>query len=117
MFRTVHAYWTTLPEDARPRLFLYGLSLGSYGVESILSSPDILNEPIDGAFMTGPPFVNTLHEEIEAARAPGSPPWWPVYGEGRTVRFQVEEDGITRRRPGRGGRLGWSTCSTAPTRS
>ncbi len=95
VFRTVHAYWTTLPEASRPQLFLYGLSLGSFGVESILSSPDILNEPIDGAFLTGPPFVNTMHEEIEAARDPGSPPWWPVYGEGRTVRFQVERDGIT----------------------
>jgi uncharacterized membrane protein len=95
VFRTVHAYWTTLPPDARPRLFLYGLSLGSYGVESILSSPDILNEPIDGAFMTGPPFVNTMHEQLEAARKAGSPAWWPVYGEGRTVRFQVEKDGIT----------------------
>jgi uncharacterized membrane protein len=95
VFRTVHAYWTTLPEGTRPKLYLYGLSLGSYGVESILSSPDILNEPIDGAFMTGPPFVNTMHAQIEDARKPGSPPWWPVYGDGRTVRFQVEKDGIT----------------------
>jgi uncharacterized membrane protein len=95
VFRTVHTYWTTLPEASRPKLYLYGLSLGSYGVESILSSPDILNESIDGAFMTGPPFVNTMHAQIEGARAPGSPPWWPVYGDGRTVRFQVERDGVT----------------------
>jgi uncharacterized membrane protein len=45
--------------------------------------------------MTGPPFVNTMHAQIEDARAPDSPPWWPVYGDGRTVRFQVERDGVT----------------------
>ena len=95
VFRTIHQYWSTLPEDSRPALYLYGLSLGSYGVEAILSSPEILNEPISGAFMTGPPFVNTLHDEIETAREPGSPVWWPVYQDGRTVRFAVEGDGVT----------------------
>ena len=28
VFDTVHRYWSTLPEDARPKLYLYGLSLG-----------------------------------------------------------------------------------------
>ncbi|HEX7538338.1 MAG TPA: alpha/beta-hydrolase family protein [Dermatophilaceae bacterium] len=95
VFRTVHAYWSTLPEASRPKLYLYGLSLGSYGVESILGSIDILNEPIDGAFLTGPPFVNDLHTAIESARHPGTPPWRPVYGDGRTVRFSVEKNSVT----------------------
>ena len=87
VFNTVHDYWSTLPEDSRPDLYLYGLSLGSYGVESILNSISLVNEPIDGAFMSGPPFVNTLHNEIEGDRDPGSPAWLPKYEDGRTVQF------------------------------
>ncbi len=87
VFDTVHDYWATLPEDSRPDLYLYGLSLGSYGVESILNSINVLNEPIDGAFMSGPPFVNSLHNDIEADRDPGSQAWLPAFEGGRTVQF------------------------------
>jgi uncharacterized membrane protein len=90
VFDTIHDYWSTLPEDSRPELYLYGLSLGSYGVESVLNSINVINEPIDGAFMSGPPFVNDLHTEIETGRDAGSPEWLPIYGAGRTVRFASE---------------------------
>ena len=87
VFETVHDYWSTLPDDDRPDLYLYGLSLGSFGVESVLTSVNLINEPIDGAFMSGPPFVNSLHDEIEAERDPGSPAWLPAFENGRTVQF------------------------------
>lgn len=93
VFDTVHDYWSTLPEKSRPQLYLYGLSLGSFGVESVLSSINTLNEPIDGAFMSGPPFVNGLHDQLEAARQPGTAPWLPVVDDGRTVRFLSEQGG------------------------
>jgi uncharacterized membrane protein len=92
VFDVVHAYWSTLPEDDRPRLYLYGLSLGSFGVESILTSVNIVNEPIDGAVMVGPPFVNRLWNDLVAGREPGSTPATPVYEGGRTVRFVNEGD-------------------------
>ena len=91
VFDTIHEYWSTLPEDSRPELYLYGLSLGSYGVETVLNSINVINEPIDGAFMSGPPFVNDLHTEIATGREEGTPEWLPVYGDGRTVRFASEE--------------------------
>lgn len=94
VFATIHDYWSTLPADSRPLLYLYGLSLGSYGVEAVLSSPEILNEPIDGALMAGPPFVNEMHTEITAARDEGTPPWQPTFANGRTVRFTAEQDGL-----------------------
>ncbi|WNM26419.1 alpha/beta-hydrolase family protein [Demequina capsici] len=93
-FRTVYEYWSQLPEDSRPQLYLYGLSLGSYGVEAVLGSIDILNEQIDGALMSGPPFVNPLHAELTAARQAGSTAWLPVVGDGRTVRFTGEADSL-----------------------
>ncbi|MBI1350305.1 MAG: hypothetical protein GC156_04225 [Actinomycetales bacterium] len=91
VFNTIHSYWSTLPEDSRPDIYLYGLSLGSYGVESVLNSISIINDPISGAFMSGPPFVNDLHTEIATGREPGSPEWRPIYGDSRTVRFMAEE--------------------------
>ncbi|SEJ52478.1 alpha/beta hydrolase [Demequina mangrovi] len=94
VFDVVHDYWADLPASTRPELYLYGLSLGSAGVEAILTGPDILNEPIDGALMTGPTFVNLLHNQLERTRDPGSPSWLPVVGEGRTVRFTGEADAL-----------------------
>ncbi|EWT00727.1 membrane protein [Intrasporangium oryzae NRRL B-24470] len=94
VFDTVHGYWSTLPAASRPRLYLYGLSLGSLGVESILSSMNVINEPIDGALMVGPTFVNELHSRLIAQREPGTAPWLPVYEKGRTVRFTAEQDGF-----------------------
>lgn len=94
VFDTVHEYWSTLPEDARPEIYVYGLSLGSYGVETILTSIDILNEPIDGAVMVGPPFVNPLHDEVVAERQPGTTPATPIFDDGRTIRFTNEENAL-----------------------
>ena len=94
VFETIHAYWTDLDEDERPELYLYGLSLGTLGVESILTSVNIINEPIDGAFMAGPPFVNPLHDKFERNRDPGSAQWRPIYQNGRTVQFTSQESGF-----------------------
>ncbi len=91
VFRTVYDYWNTLPETSRPNLYLYGLSLGSFGVQSVLTSIELLNQPIDGALMVGPPFVNELHQRLTAQRDPGSPVWRPVYQDGRTVRFTTQK--------------------------
>jgi len=94
VFATIHAYVSTLPEDERPEIYLYGLSLGAYGVEAILTSINIINEPIDGALMVGPPFVNELWNELVANRDPGSSPSTPVYQGGRTVRFTNGENAL-----------------------
>lgn len=91
VFDTIHQYWSTLPEGSRPKLYLYGLSLGSYGVESVLNSINAINQPIDGALMSGPPFVNDLNTMIVTSRDPGSPEWLPIYRAGSTVRFTSEE--------------------------
>jgi uncharacterized membrane protein len=96
VFDTVHQYWSTLPTSSRPKLYLYGLSLGSLGVESILSSINVINEPINGALMSGPPFVNEMHARLTAGRQPDSPAYLPIYEQGRTARFTAEQDGLTR---------------------
>ena len=94
VFETIHDYWSTLPESSRPRIYLFGLSLGSLGVESILSSISIINSPVSGALLAGPPFVNELRRYIVANRDDGSPPWQPTFERGRTVRFTTEESAL-----------------------
>ncbi|MFH2071534.1 MAG: alpha/beta-hydrolase family protein [Actinomycetota bacterium] len=94
IFETIHDYWSTLPEASRPRIYLFGLSLGSLGVESILSSISIINAPVNGALLAGPPFVNELRRYIVANRDEGSPPWRPIFERGRTVRFTTEENAL-----------------------
>jgi uncharacterized membrane protein len=94
VFRTVHDHWRSLPEDERPALYLFGLSLGSFGVEAVLSSVEIVNAPVDGAFLTGPPFVNGLWNRLTRDRDAGSPARLPIYAEGRTVRFTAQENAL-----------------------
>lgn len=93
-FRAVQDHWATLPPDSRPDIYLFGLSLGSYGVEAILSSPSIINEPIAGALMAGPTFINPLHAELTANRDPGTSPALPTIDNGRTVRFTGERNNL-----------------------
>lgn len=90
-FDTIYTYWQSLPEQARPKLYLYGLSLGSFGSQAVLGSVQLLNEPIDGALLVGPPFVNPLHNRLTDERDAGSPDWRPIYQQGHTVRFTVQE--------------------------
>ena len=96
VFETVREHWATLPEDRRPALYLYGLSVGSMGVESVLGSVSIVNEPVDGALMVGPPFVNDLHGRLTEGRDAGSPASLPVYEHGRTVRFANDTSSLLR---------------------
>src|SRR5690606_6459482 len=48
-FNVIYRYWTTLPPDQRPKLYLYGLSLGSKNSESSLDLFQTLSDPINGA--------------------------------------------------------------------
>lgn len=89
VFETIHTHWASLPEANRPRLYLYGMSLGSLGLEAVLTSVNIINEPIDGALLVGPPFVDALHDRLVKTRNPDTPPWLPVHGTGRTIRFMA----------------------------
>ncbi len=95
VFDTIHAYWASLTETSRPEIYLFGLSLGSFGVESILTSINIINEPVDGALMTGPPFVNGLWNDLTNDRDPRSAPWQPIYQNGRTVRFTATPNALS----------------------
>jgi len=87
LFDAVYTHWTTLPSDARPRLYLHGLSLGALGSESSADLITLFEDPIHGALWSGPPFPSARWNAATAHRNPGSPAWRPEVRDGRLLRF------------------------------
>ncbi|HKF00454.1 MAG TPA: alpha/beta-hydrolase family protein [Actinomycetes bacterium] len=87
LFDAVYDRWSKLPPTDRPRLFVFGLSLGSFGGETAFSGEYDLRNRTAGALFAGPPNFNTLYREFTDGRDPGSREVEPVYKGGRTVRF------------------------------
>ena len=87
LFDAVYGAWSQLPPDQRPRLFVAGESLGSFGGEAAFSGEYSLANLTSGVLFTGPPNFNTLFREFTDDRDPGSPEIQPVYRDGRIVRF------------------------------
>ena len=86
VFRAIYNYWSNLPETDRPKLYLFGLSLGSLGSEG---SPPVhawLGNSFDGAVWAGPPFRNQLWRSVQRDRDEGSPAWRPTFEAGSNFR-------------------------------
>jgi uncharacterized membrane protein len=87
LFDAVYDRWSRRPPAERPRLFVFGLSLGSFGGETAFSGEHDLRNRTSGSLFAGPPNFNTLYREFTDHRDPGTPEVDPVYKGGRTVRF------------------------------
>jgi uncharacterized membrane protein len=87
VFKSVYGYWRDLSPSDRPRLFLFGLSLGA--LNSDLSSDffDIIGDPYSGALWVGPPFPSRTWRVVTDARTKGSPAWLPEFRDGSLIRF------------------------------
>ncbi|MGO4406143.1 alpha/beta hydrolase [Bosea sp. RAF48] len=94
LFREIYRHWTALPHDARPKLYLHGLSLGAMNSEKSAELFEMIGDPIDGALWSGPPFETRNWRSITEARNPGTPQWLPEFRDGRIVRF-MNQNGPT----------------------
>jgi uncharacterized membrane protein len=83
----VHGYWKTLPPDARPRLYVHGLSLGAWSSMHATNMFRLLDDPIDGAFWAGPPFPSAFWNYVQNQRNPGTPWVLPEIGDGSLIRY------------------------------
>lgn len=92
LFHAVYAHWTKLPKDARPRLYVHGLSLGAYGSQQSVRLHEVIADPIQGAVWSGPPFSSPVWGAVTRNRNPGTPEWLPNYGDGSIVRFTNQEN-------------------------
>lgn len=73
LFAEIYGYWTTLPRDKRPRLYLHGLSLGAMNSERSAELFETIGDPIAGALWSGAPFESRIWRSITANRNQGSP--------------------------------------------
>lgn len=87
LFDAVYARWSSLPADQRPKLYVGGESLGSFGGETAFSGVYDLRNRTDGTVFAGPPNFNTLFREFVDNRDPGSTEIQPIYQNGEIVRF------------------------------
>ncbi|BBO05052.1 MULTISPECIES: alpha/beta hydrolase [Bradyrhizobium] len=94
LFAEIYGYWTTLPRDRRPKLYLHGLSLGAMNSEKSAELFEMIGDPIAGALWSGAPFESRLWRSITANRNPGSPAWLPEFRDNRFVRF-MNQNGST----------------------
>lgn len=94
LFAEIYGYWTTLPKDKRPRLYLHGLSLGAMNSEKSAELFETIGDPIAGALWSGAPFESRIWRSITANRNPGTPAWLPEFRDGRFVRF-MNQNGPT----------------------
>ncbi|UQX10695.1 alpha/beta hydrolase [Candidatus Mycobacterium methanotrophicum] len=90
---TVHDRWRQFPRDHRPRLLLYGESLGSMAGQAAFGwLPDIRRMGFDAVLWVGPPQASPLWHALIARRDPHTTEVEPRYDNGRTVRFSEAID-------------------------
>ena len=99
LFDAVYARWHQLPAGHRPKLVVFGESLGSFGGEAAFSGTEDIRDRTSGVLWVGPTNSNTLWSRFTAERDPGSPEWRPVYQGGATVRFITAPQELTQRSP------------------
>ncbi|MBC8746930.1 MULTISPECIES: alpha/beta-hydrolase family protein [Paraburkholderia] len=93
LFNAVRARWSKLPPQRRPKLVLFGKSLGAAGVEASFvgadASASVANmvARTDGVLIAGAKQSNPIHAQLTRERDPGSPFWQPIFNGGRSVRF------------------------------
>jgi uncharacterized membrane protein len=89
----VHQRWQQLPPDHRPKLILYGESLGSMAGQAAFGwLPDIRQMGFDAVLWVGPPQASPMWHALIVRRDPHTTEVAPRYDNGRTVRFSEAID-------------------------
>jgi len=87
LFDAVYGVWAKMPQAQRPKLYVAGESLGTFGGEAAFTGENDLANRTNGALFAGPPNFNTLFRQFSDNRDAGSPEVEPIYRDGRIVRF------------------------------
>jgi uncharacterized membrane protein len=96
LFEAVDRLVRRLPEAQRPKLVVFGESLGSFGGEAPFMSLNNVLARTDGALFSGPTFQNTIWNDLTATRDARSPEWLPIYDHGSHARFVARPEDLGR---------------------
>jgi uncharacterized membrane protein len=99
LFEAVDRRIRRMPEAQRPKLVVFGESLGSFGGEAPFMALNNILARTDGALFSGPTFNNTVWLQLTATRDAGSPQWLPIYDHGNNVRFVARASDLDRPSP------------------
>jgi uncharacterized membrane protein len=92
VFAAVYGHWHKMPKEARPRLYLHGLSLGAFNSDLSHDLHQVIGDPYQGALWAGPPFPSRTWTNVTAARNPGTPAWLPEFRDGSVIRFTSQDN-------------------------
>jgi uncharacterized membrane protein len=96
LFEAVDGLVREMPENDRPKLVVFGESLGSFGGEAPFLALNNLVARTDGALFSGPTFNNTIWTDLTRDRDEGSPEWLPIYDKGENARFAAKAENLGR---------------------
>lgn len=94
LYDTVFDYWNTLPENNRPQIIAYGLSLGSFGGQAAFSGQSDMITRTQGALFMGTPNDTQPWRTFTNDRDSGSREILPIYDEGQHMRFAATKEEI-----------------------
>lgn len=93
LFEAVYAAWNEHPEESRPKLIVFGISLGSFGTQGAFSGVQDMESRTDGALLVGTPGFTPTWRDVTNRRDPGSFEHAPIYQDGRSLRFMTGPPG------------------------
>lgn len=103
LFEAVHAAWSALPADSRPKLLAFGESLGSFAGEhafeqssgGVTASLQSIVDRTDGALFVGPTRGNPIYGPLVDHRDSGSRSWSPELAAVPNLRVANQTADIT----------------------
>lgn len=87
LFHAIDNKLRTLPEDSRPKLIAYGLSLGSYGMQAEFTGESDFASKLDAGLFVGTPGFSEPWRTLTTDRDEGSPQVKPTYHDAKVIKF------------------------------
>lgn len=84
----------TMPEASRPKLVVYGLSLGSFGGQSDFTGEGDFARRIDAGLFVGTPGFSEPWRTFTENRDAGSPQVEPIYQGASTIKFVTNSSDV-----------------------
>lgn len=91
----VRRTWSARPAAARPKLLIYGHSLGALAAQAPFGTAESLLGKVDGALISGPPQASPLRNHLIAGRSPATTEARPVLPGQPAIRFATGPADLT----------------------